>query len=310
MCILLETIPTQDQIDQWEEVEVYKAPPGSDEIPKVPTTKTYLLNAGWKRVGVGKHPDRKYNLGHNGLIGIREQYGLRHRIAMTVHSIMGYTVPALVTEIGLGSEKSLWGTAQVIVLLSRTELAQDIYFIGSLHNVVEALWNALQSRDQFSDYMQHLLDALCMDNTQHAFVINQSEEYPFRQKDVELPLSGEYCCYLIVSLRDHKCTYVGQTRNLRRRLNQHNSQQGGSSSTARSHLKPWGLFAYVVGFADGRSCLDFETHWQAGIENEQARTHGSLTGSGKIAIAERVIRDEEAEMILKVIICGSQGNID
>jgi hypothetical protein len=79
-------------------------PHGIDDLPQTPIDKSSLLKAGWVQIQVGKHPDRKYSLGNNGLSGSREQYGLKHRISLTIHSIMGCTVPTLVTEVGLSRE--------------------------------------------------------------------------------------------------------------------------------------------------------------------------------------------------------------
>jgi hypothetical protein len=74
---------------------------------------------------------------------------------------MGSTVPSIVIEISLANGKQLWEASQVAVLLSRTCHAKDIYFIGTREEVLEAIWYALITRDQFTDYLQHLLDSLC-----------------------------------------------------------------------------------------------------------------------------------------------------
>jgi hypothetical protein len=163
MCILLEKyVPSQSEVDQWKSITVYKAPPSCDEVAPIPVTEEELTSLGWEKIIVGKHPDYKHHLKLNGLSGIREQYALRHKIALTIHSIMGSTVPSIVIEISLANGKQLWEAAQVVVLLSRTCHAKDIYFIGTTREeVLEAIWYALITRDQFTDYLQHLLDSLC-----------------------------------------------------------------------------------------------------------------------------------------------------
>jgi hypothetical protein len=128
LCILLSEVPTQQQIDQWEDIEVYRAPHGCDEVPTKNLTETQLLQAGWVKLKIGKHPDRRYNLGNNGLCGRREQYGLKHRIAMTIHAVMGETVTYLVTKIGQDADDVLWEAAQAIVLLSRTRYGKNLFF--------------------------------------------------------------------------------------------------------------------------------------------------------------------------------------
>ena len=106
-CILLSNIPTQEQVNTWQNVKVYRSPHGCNEVPTMNLNEAHLLQTGWIKIQIGKHPDHQYNLGNNGLTGQREQYGLKHCIAMTVHAIMGKTVPALVTKVGQSSDDSL-----------------------------------------------------------------------------------------------------------------------------------------------------------------------------------------------------------
>jgi hypothetical protein len=177
-------------------------------MPSVPIQEDAPLKAGWVKRKVGKQPvDRaKYNLGNDGLVyAWREQYGLRHLISMTIHSVMGSTVLKLVCQIGRGREETLWEAAQVIVLLSRTRRAS---------------------------YINYLLKSLCRGkDSKGPYVIDQTLHHPFRPKDIQLPQANDYCCYMLVSLSDPSNTYIGQTDNLRRRINDHNSSQQGLLST-------------------------------------------------------------------------------
>jgi hypothetical protein len=129
LCILLDEIPSQCDLNEWKPISLYRAPLGVDCFPALPTTKEELLAKGWVIIQVGREPEMKFNLGNNGLVGYREQYGLKHRIAITVHGIMGSTVSTLVTQIDRSVGLTLWEAAMVVVLLSRTRRASDIYFI-------------------------------------------------------------------------------------------------------------------------------------------------------------------------------------
>jgi predicted GIY-YIG superfamily endonuclease len=260
---------------------------------------------------VGKQPvDRaKYNLGNDGLYAWREQYGLRHRISMTIHSVMGSTVPKLVCQIGRGRQETLWEAAQVIVLLSRTRHANDIFFIGQANEVADVLWGALLQRDQFTEYINYLLKSLCHGkDTEGPFIIDQTLLHPFRPKDIQLPQANDYCCYMLVSLSDPTNTYIGQTDNLRRRINDHNSSQRGSLSTNRPKLKPWALLAYVVGFESREKSRAFENSWQHLVTNRQL-----LRPVDRAHMAEEAITDYDRReqnrvanyQQLRFVICGS-----
>jgi predicted GIY-YIG superfamily endonuclease len=312
LCMVLDhNLPTQTELDDWVEIEVYQAPQGLDEMPSVPINEATLLKAGWVKIKVGKQPvDRaKYNLGNDGLYAWREQYGLRHRISMTIHSVMGSTVPKLVCQIGRGRQETLWEAAQVIVLLSRTRHANDIFFIGQANEVADVLWGALLQRDQFTEYINYLLKSLCHGkDTEGPFIIDQTLLHPFRPKDIQLPQANDYCCYMLVSLSDPTNTYIGQTDNLRRRINDHNSSQRGSLSTNRPKLKPWALLAYVVGFESREKSRAFENSWQHLVTNRQL-----LRPVDRAHMAEEAITDYDRReqnrvanyQQLRFVICGS-----
>lgn len=67
----------------------------------------------------------------------------------------------------------------------------------------------------------------------------------------------EHCCYLLVSDRHPRHTYVGYTVNAARRLRQHNGElRGGARAT--SMRRPWRHLAIVRGFPTARAALQFE----------------------------------------------------
>jgi hypothetical protein len=307
LCILLDAVPAQDDLDSWKEIEVYRAPHGVDEIPALPISQEELLQLGWVKVKLGRAPEQRQNLGNHGLNAWREQYGLKYRIALTIHSVMGSTVPVMVTQVGTGKEESLWEAAQVVVLLSRTRFAKDIYFIGNADEVGGVLFEALLRGDQYGEYVAYLLDTLCNGATsEDGFTIDQTREVnPFRPKDSSLPFANEHCCYFLVSLADTSATYIGRSSNLRKRLNAHNSERGGSSFTDRQHLKPWGLLGYVVGFDSGHQMNRFESSWQLLVDSKQHRAHGSLSATAKMDLAGRLMSLAEWNGRLQIVICGS-----
>ena len=63
--------------------------------------------------------------------------------------------------------------------------------------------------------------------------------------------------YLLQSLRR---TYIGATVDLQRRLRQHNGELVGGAKATRG--KKWERIAYVSGFPDWKSTLQFEWRWK------------------------------------------------
>jgi predicted GIY-YIG superfamily endonuclease len=273
LCIMTN-VPSQETIDAFELIELLRAPSGIDELP-VDTNRESLLSAGWILIKVGKEPERRRALGQNGLSGFREQYGLKHRISSTIHAIMGSAAAFLVTQIGITEEDGLWEAAQVVVLLSRTHFAGDICFVGEARVVARALYEALLHGDQYSEFINHVLQSLLTSECGQ-FSLALEHHFPYRMKDWQLPKKGNLCCYFLLSLGNRTTTYIGQTGNLARRFNSHNSRMGGSKSTNRLHLKPWAIIGYIEGFDSSDEMQQFEKQWQLKVEIEQAKARGNL----------------------------------
>jgi hypothetical protein len=239
------------------------------------TNHESLLSAGWILIKVGKEPERRRALGQNGLSGFREQCGLKHRISSTIHAIMGSAAAFLVTQIGITEEDGLWEAAQVAVLLSRTHFAKDICFVGEAHVVAKALYEALLHGDQCSEFIDHVLKSLLTSECGQ-FSLALEHHFPCQMKDWQLPKKGNLCCCFLLSLGNRTTTCIGQTGNLARRFDSHDSRMGGSKSTNRLHLKPWAIIGHVEGFDSSDEMQQFEKQWQLKVEIEQAKARGNL----------------------------------
>ena len=228
----------------------------------------------------------------------RKQYGLRPRVWFTLHAAMGQTLPCIVTKVDAleNSIYHLWERAQVIVLLSRTRFAKQIFFVGDPRRTAETLLNVLKTFTQFTKYICELLNNLIEANEStssanlaHPLPPFSLQDHPFRPIDVEIPSDNTGVCYILISCRNKAVTYIGQMQNLLERLDQHNSRYG-SIQTAPVELQPWGLLAYVVGFdTDKRMRLAFEHQWKNVRENERLRQRRNLTPGEIAALAEKVI---------------------
>ena len=103
--------------------------------------------------------------------------------------------------------------------------------------------------------MESVLNIISIDNDpgQRDKFIFRSSTYSYRIRDMPLPDCNSRFVYMLVSCKDTTDTYIGETKNIRRRLQQHNSGYG-SQSTCPSHLRPFAVFALICGF-DGNKQL-------------------------------------------------------
>ena len=198
--------------------------------------------------------------------GKRHQYGLCHRVSSMVHAVMGSDLGHLVMKLSLTDPLyRLWEKEQVVVMLSRTKRARDIIFVGSPREIIDANLLVIQIRSQYSEYMNHIIDVLSGDDgsssrgIREVPALNQSL-HPFCPLNVVQPNDGSGFCYILVSLKDRRTTYIGQTKRLVQHLREHNSGYG-SEGTSDYRLRPWALLAYVTGFDGNVRAVENETRY-------------------------------------------------
>ena len=285
ICILID-LPDQDDLDNFRKVEVLIAPPGIQDVEYNPDKgKDEYIAEGWRVQKVGTAPERIHKI-QNRLQAQRRQYGLRHRVTSTIHAAMGDTLIKVAIEVSNSdSLYKLWDKAQVIVACSRTKVGKNTIFVGDKSSIIEALVTLIQQKNQWTDYMEKVLEIVTINNDQGASddndgtasergVFDTNECFPFRLCDVSLPSCKTGFVYFLVSLRDPAFTYIGMTNDINRRLQQHNSGNG-SSSTVPLRLRPYALFAYICGFECNTTLLSYvESQWK--IKRNRLRDSGIL----------------------------------
>ena len=87
--------------------------------------------------------------------------------------------------------------------------------------------NLIQKKSQWSDYMEKVISlATTQPNnsrTSTNHTIFSYETSPFEFTNLPLPECNTGYVYFLVSLRNRRLNYIGQTFNLKQRLAQHNS---------------------------------------------------------------------------------------
>jgi hypothetical protein len=307
---VLRNVPDEAHIAEKRPVEIMLAPPGCKSLPHDYTTPDELSTNGWKPATVGLCAERIHNF-QNGLQAKRLQYGLRPRIASTIHSGMGQDLPGIVTRVTSEEEDmdyNLWSKEQVIVLLSRTHFAKDIIFVGDGRKTAKALADCLSHVSQYTDYMAHIMDSLTGPATsfQNSF-IDPYLYNPFRMADYQIPNTVGSFCYNLVSLGDPTCStsYIGETSNLAHRFALHN-QRNGAVTTQDISLIPWALLGFVAGF-EGDTAWErksFETAWQAARNARETALRRKLRPDEIGAVAVLLISRNTSYHHLRYVRCG------
>ena len=259
---VLLTVPDQERLEAFRDIDIYAAPPGTKTIDFTLDEET-LIEQGFYKTKVGAAQERCHNFWKQGVKAKRRQYALRHYIATTIHSAIGHTVSKLATQ--LTAEHNLWEKAMVIVLISRVRRAVDLIFVGDKESNLNALTEGLKKRNQYDEYMNHVVQVLSSKGSfVEPLVLGL---HPFRYKDIPMPQDRSGVVYMLVSQLDSGSLYIGNTKNVIRRMNEHNSGIGARESAPREK-RPWGLYAYVTGFGGDKQLMrQVEHQWQHVVES-------------------------------------------
>ena len=283
-------VPTQHHLDSWEDIRVFAAPPGVKCAPPHTINREQLHDQGWSEVVIGAAPDYVHTYGRHGIRAQRRQYGLRPHISATIHAIQGATLLALATSIEMHKkEKRLWEKAQWLVLVSRTNYLRHMIFVGDKQETLRMIRYILDRRSQFNEYMEHVLHVAAGHQSEAPTIRHRC--HPFRSRDRPLPRDTTGFAYLIVSAQTWARSYIGETEDLHRRLELHNSGQGARET--RTH-GTWLLVACVVGFDNCKtSRRHFQDDWQnvswSRIRHEIRRNGGGPDMETAITAAQDLI---------------------
>ena len=315
---VLAEMPSMEDVNELRSVSVYVAPEGTKAIPVNLVTEDDFVRHGFCKRSIGTAPEHSKYIGL-GILGKRHQFGLRHRLAATIHAGMGQDLPALVTCVTGDDMYHLFQREQVVVLLSRTHYAKDIIFVGDPDETAEALASMLDKDGPYSEYMEYLVRKLVHRSPEQAPSIDLATRHPYYAMNVDVPNGNTGFCYLMVSMAkgsEGKVTYIGQMPNLVARFEKH-KRGAGPSATADPGLKPWAILAYVSGFegADVAGRMYLERLWQVTRDRTNAKRRrqnmssldaNEVANLGKEIIERQLYRSchELADKNLVFVRCG------
>jgi predicted GIY-YIG superfamily endonuclease len=81
-------------------------------------------------------------------------------------------------------------------------------------------------------------------------------------------------------------TYVGYTKNLNRRLRQHNGEIKGGAKATR-YGRPWRIICYISGFPDSKTALQFEWRMHHPPKYLKKRCYGV---EGRVKCIEEILK--------------------
>ena len=227
-------------------------------------------------------------------------------IASTIHAGMGQDLKHVVTKVTDSSgdpSYHLWEKEQVVVLLSRTNYAKDIIFVGNKEVTSKALADLLLKRSQYTEYTTSMFKTLSCGCENDNIPTFNLDFYPFRAIDFELPDNARGFVYLLKSLSPHiqHITYIGETNNINRRIREHN-QLRGSNSTNNALLLPWALVCFITGFNSTSKTIRKKVEQMWKNERDNLKRHYSrnlslqeICNAGKKVISQ--CTDEDLRLI-------------
>lgn len=266
--LIMLQLPTREVLRNKSPLELLVAPAYgihyldmSNGIP----SEQYLLSHQWKKVKIPIAPKREVS--STGVLGFRRQYGMKSIGASTINKQIGNTLMRCAIE--YHPPNCPWEKAQIVVMLSRTHRACDTIIVGPKQAAIEHMYQLLCVGSQWTEYVETILRKLTVnadqteDDTDSSSAIDYPTIFPYRTCDIPLPRDNSGFVYLLISIRDFDRTYVGETTNIVRRLQNHNSGYGARGTTDPIY-RPYFVAGYICGLGDftKKERQALERRWQ------------------------------------------------
>jgi predicted GIY-YIG superfamily endonuclease len=293
---LMINVPSNEILDVKLPVNVFAAPSGVKNFPSPEQcNEEWLLGNDWTTVDVPLKTSCNEQI-VRGIQARQTQHPLKPRVSSTIHACMGSTlsatVSAAVSLTNLPHNFSLREAAQVVVLLSCTRTADAMFFIGDRETTIKHLIDVLSGQQhRCLRFISSLSDKLCGESVDRIEILPQPTR--FRPMDSTLPRNPAVC--LIASTKRPHFEHIGETDNVARRIEQHNSLRGPHATT-QPDLLPFAMHACVVGFNDKTERMHFEAEWKV---NNQRRQNVALTKNGRVDVGIDMIAKKKSAVIVK-----------
>ncbi len=200
----------------------------------------------------------------------------------------------------------------MVVELSRNETCEHILIVGEMHFAIERMYETLCIATQWTALMETLVENLSVtgDGTRGATrgLVDVANFFPWRIKDISLPMSNSGFVYLLISTRCPEQTYVGTTQNISVRLNEHNSGFGAEGTSCADYI-PWFPAAYITNMAHLTKSerMGLESQWQSYNRHSVARGNGHIEvlieNGNRVAKRYNDTLEGRADLHLNIVVC-------
>ena len=289
---LMLDLPSRDIVEQFHAIPLWIAPPGTHAVQfnhlNVPSRED-LQSMCWNEVNIGIAPERII-LAKGGFQAKRIQYSLKHIGATTINKSQGATLP-LGIAIEITRDYCPWEKGQIVVCLSRTTTAAITIIVGDKSFAIDKMWELITIGNQWTRYTEHILSSITINNNNHdpnQAIIDYPEVYPFRICDSNIPTDTTGYVYCLVSMRHTDKIYIGETKCLAQRLQQHNTSHG-SHDTSNVRYIPWGVASYICGLSHMTAVerMSIERDWKLLVED--MRMHGQNSTFSWLNTGSRIV---------------------
>ncbi len=152
-----------------------------------------------------------------------------------------------------------------------------------------------------------MIDVLCSHSEENPVQMSPIDHGlgVFCPRDVPMPYDNTAYAYILVSRRDPNVVYIGSSKNLIKRFEQHN-QGTGALQTQEVSLRPWALLAYIAGFdGDVDDARLFENEWIFSKNNYVNDPIIKPSVEGIVDLALDIIPRHRQKHNLRMVMCGT-----
>ena len=269
--VLIYDMPTASAVAQFRSIKVLLKPPELQHVDWLESSDTdnypskqHLLDNGWKEISIKICQEREVTVS-GGFRAKRKQYAIKHIGASTIDNAQGKTI---YTQLGFECSplNSPWMKSQIVVISSRTKRPQQMVCIGHKSFALQKMWDLITTPNQWTQTMDRIIHMLSINSSGPCpdhLLPSIPDVYPFRIRDMSIPIDSTGFVYLLCSMKDSGYTYIGQCQVLSTRLNDHNSGNG-SLGTSDSSKYPLFVAGYITGLRhySKQRREQLESHWQ------------------------------------------------
>jgi len=169
-----------------------------------------------------------------------------------------------------------------VVELWRNKKHDEIIFVGQKEEVAERLWQTLCIANNWTLLTESIVQNLSQtvgvrSAALDAAMVDIPDVFPWRICHQWIPNTNSGFVYLLISTVDPRQIYVGTTKNLAVRIEQHNRGYGSTGTACPDYL-PWAVAAFIGGMSHlSRSeRMAIEHEWQERNTRSRINHRGKL----------------------------------